>query len=431
MTETVSPQNLQGVQPVQTGFGGIMPNQQGNAQNVKFIQADVTIDIGNSGSRVYVETSTHRYYFEMSNRFTHIPDTTQVHQKYLDNRSTFIQTNNGVYANGYIVDMEYQNDLIRPVSYQQKVEQEVTYLTLKTALARAVKILSEYYSIPVQELNVSFNLNVLLPPLRARVDGDLLKSRTEELSQITMVSPLQFSKKVALTIDIKAEGVSAFFSAFFKEEGVIAHQDNDKVNFSLGQYEIYDLTKAQMVVVQENAEFHNGELLVIDIGAGTGDAVVFRDMELVEGSRETFNRGGNSVESTIKNLIKQELNFTPPASDMQSILATGYAKEGTTTHDVAHIVQQARDAYAKAFKSDLEEYFEGQLIQPRLIKGLLVVGGGALDTKVNGEVRATSMVDSILKYMREIAPNMKRVHTEGNLRRLNAYGAVLQSRYAK
>lgn len=398
------------------------------------LQVDIMADIGNSGSRVVVDTPTTRFYFELDNHYAYIDDISKVDAKYFNERTTIIKDthSDGYFANGQLVDVEYPSS-DKPIGFKEKAAQPVTYTTLRTIIARSAIILAKHFNVSLDELNLGVSLHVLFPPLRAKEQGDILQQNMQAygLNRIEMLSPVQLNKEIRLTIHQKAEGISGFVYSFYKEEGVVS-LTNSPVDFKAGQYEVYDMQNAKMDIIAENMDFHIGDFLVMDIGAGTSDLVLGRNLEIIESSRETFTIGGNSVETNIMQQVRKDMGMTLNPTHLLEIMTTGKFTEGSLEHNAIPYISNARKKYAEAFKQRLIEYFDAQMYEPRHLKGLLVFGGGSLETRNEKENSvADAMVKIIIDFLKEdLCPNIREIATDKkNARRANVLGAAMLARY--
>lgn len=388
------------------------------------VKAGLLIDFGNSETRVIVLSGQKAFRFNMSNKFAELSAGYRINSKYANEKSTVFKVNNSYYANGQIVEREFQGLELRPSALQSKTNQLVTDLTINLAFIKALMVLAKAYNVPVSSLEVTFNVSALLPPLDHEVNEEKLKAKFMAMNNVSTLIPLQMDIQFKVEdANIHPEAVAAFFGAFYKEEGAqVTSVNSDIVVFDNGQH-------ISLVEVEENKQFMNGYVLVLDIGAGTTDVALFLDMELVERSKDTFNRGGNTVESIIRNELKKKFGFVP--TSMQRVISEGILEEGTTLHDVSDIVTMAKDTYSKAMLEDLRQYLERMTIPMQAVKGLLVAGGGSLPSIRDGQVVSPAMAEVLMGYLKTLAPRMEALHVEGkNLRDLNIEGLMYIHKYS-
>lgn len=387
------------------------------------VNAGLLIDFGNSETRVIVISGTNTFKFTMSNKFAELPAGYRISHKYANPKSTIFGLNGSYFANGFIVEREFTGVEIRPSALQYKVDQLVTDLSLNLAVIKALDLLAKAYNMPIKSLDVTFNVSVLLPPLDHEVNEGRMSDKIKSLTKVTSLIPQQHDAefKIGDTI-VSSEAVAAFFGAFFIEEGLQTSTQNGDITIrDNGQ-------NVKLVEVDNNSKFSSGYVLVLDIGAGTSDVALFQDMELVERSKDTFKRGGNTVESIIKNELKKKFGFTP--TSMKRVISEGILEEGNDVHDVAEIVTIAKNTYSKSLMEDLRSYLERIMIDMPVIKGLLVAGGGSLASIRDGIVVSPAMSEVLMGYLKTLAPRMEPLDVSGkDLRDLNIEGLMYLHKY--
>lgn len=397
------------------------------------LTAGLLIDFGNSNTRVIVVSGAKTYRFNLSNKFAELPQGYNVNKKYNTEKTTIFAYNNSYFANGQIVEREFTGVEIRPSALQPKTHQLVTDLTINLAIIKALTVLAQANNLPVTQLDVTFNVSALLPPLDHEMNEKKFEDKFRAMNNVTTLVPLQM--QVAFKVDevkISSEAVSAFFGAFYTEEGAQPQPINEGKSLANGDVIVRD--NGQHIELQEvegNAPFMSGYILILDIGAGTSDVAIFRDMELIEKSKETFKLGGNTVESMVRQEIRKHFGYSPTPLAMKRVIAEGTLEEGTTEHDVAHIVTNAKAAYSKSLMEELTQYLERAMIDMPVIKGLLVAGGGSLPSIRNGEVVSPAMAEVLIQYLKTLAPRLEPLDVAGkDLRDLNIEGLLFIHKYS-
>jgi len=423
------------------------------------VKAGLLVDLGNSETRVVVLSGKYAYSFNMSNVFAQLPGGYRVPKSYGNDKSTIFEINGIYFANGLIVEREFAGSGMRPSALQSKASQLVTDLSLSLAVIKSMNILARAYNLLPSNLDVTFNVSVLLPPLDHEVNEEQMIERVRNLRPVSTLipTPMQYNFKIG-EVGVYSEAVAALFGAFFKEEGIRELPESMIEPFLREGVTVRDNGEhLQLVEVEENRKFATGYTLVLDIGAGTTDVALFKDMELVERSKETFKRGGNTVASIVLNEIKKKFGFTP--SDLSRVISTGILDEGDYKHDVSDIVTMAKEIYSKQTQMDLIPYLERMSLDMPVVKGLLVAGGGSLPSvrKVawveqteqgvqygpevtEAEIRAgaeykevvvsPAMSDVLVGFLKELAPRIEVLNTQGkDLRRLNIEGLVYLHKY--
>lgn len=399
---------------------------------VMVINAGILIDFGNSETRVILLSGSRRFRFNLTNRFAELPVGYKVNNKYGNGKSTVFSIGNTYYANGKIVDQEFPGTVLRPSALESKTEQLVTDLTLNLAFIKALNLLSLVYKVDIKLLEVSFDVSVLLPPLDHEANEPKMIKKLHDLNSISVHVPNVFNKEFKIrNVNVQPEAVAAFFGAFFTERGVTPDPQNDERNLSNGDVLVFNYSNDVILdEVEQNLPYMRGYTICLDIGAGTTDIALFNDGELVENSKDTFKRGGNTIQSIVGLEIRKKYSFTPPS--LENVVKTGSFEEGGELTDVTSIVTYAKDQYSKLIMEDIRQYLERMMVGVRNINGLLVAGGGGLATKGNNEEnKSPAMSEFIEKYLKDLAPKIKSVHTEDkDLRSLNIDGLLYIHKYA-
>lgn len=405
-----------------------------NVQTVpNLVSGQLIVDLGNSGGRCWLTFMNRLYQFEISNHFAKIGDDL-IDQKYVNKRSMLFLYDNERYVNGHVLNMEYSNEYLRPTSTQAKLEQEVSMVTLQAAINKAACIVLESGLVDLNYARLSFSLTVLLPPIEEHAGLQALKENLNKLTTVHLEIPFNMQIQVGLGVSTKPEGVCGFFSAFFKVVGlepVQTLETNKELDLKKGDYYIYEYKNVSIEFRDENTKFVDQDVLVIDIGAGTSDLALARAMEIIEDSRDTQPYGGNVVETQLINTVKKNFNLRMTKQGAAYAVQTGLAKEGTGYHIVDDLVKEAKDNYAKRFLLSLQEYFEANMIEPRRLGGVLVVGGGGLPTlRQNSDGVLEEVVEPMVKYildhLSKLAPKIIEVDTTGlDLRQMNLEGAFI------
>lgn len=382
---------------------------------------DVLMDIGNSETRYYyvenekgVElTEVERYHECMqtelhiaSNHYATLSPMYSVPEEYSTDENTIFQDTEGVtWANGKIVDMEFAKQVIKPHALQNKVNNSCTMLTIQLILANILYDMSNKYDIKPDKLDVTFNLLLLLPPFEVETATQDITEKVMSIKTLKVKVPTPFEAKVNIAnISTYPEGYPAFMSSMF------------------AVYQEEDTEEYYMEVRPECEKYFEGEVLLVDIGAGTTDIMLFRDGRLVQGSKETVKRGGNNVVALFQKNIKREYDIT---IDTNKILNDCVLTEGMNTkHNVEECLNEAKRVFAKELINSLQSYLESQSVETRLLRGLVITGGGSLSTIREGKVVSPALGDMLTDFLKELAPYCE-VVTTNNPRHANILGLKL------
>lgn len=374
------------------------------------VTAGLTIDFGNSESRLKVITNNKEQLLIFGNRYAKLPKGYQIPSAYTNDKSSVFAIDGEYYANGDLAEREFNRTLKRPYALSPKYTQETTKYTLHLAICRALMYLGEIYNTDPSNLDVTFNISVIVPPLEHSTNIEDMEKLIREVSMVNMVVP-QYIKTIVRIGDVRVfpEGVSAFFGAFFKEQG------------------------NSLVEEPNNIDFESGYVLVMDIGAGTTDLALIQDSTLVENSMDTFKLGGNTVQSQVVRSIKANYGgHTPTQRESIDIITTGYMPLGVDKINVIPLIDEAKQTYANSMIERLATYFESLGIDMGSLKGLLVIGGGSLPIESeDGTVLSPAMSELILAFMRNLNSRTKLMYIgDKNPRLLNIEGLTYMHKYA-
>lgn len=371
------------------------------------VNAGILIDFGNSETRMTLLVNNKVQTTVLSNRFAALPPLYNVPVEYNNDKSNVFCVNDCYYANGALADREFSAQLIRPSSIQKKSEQLVTEVSLNLVFITALSQLVSGIGLPLSDLEPTFNISVLLPPMEHDTDVDTMEELIRKVKFVQSYLPMEFSCPIKVNkVTVLPEGVTAFFGVYYTEKD------------------------GELVEVFENLTYSDGNVLIIDIGAGTTDVVMIKDTELVLDSKDTFSLGGNTVEAQLKKSIRKEYGFTP--SDMSSVVETGLLMDGSAQHDVSELVTAAKEMYSKRLMNEITSYLERMMIGMREVKGILVAGGGSLPSTRDGKIVSPAMSEVLIKYFKELSPNVSLMNTEGkNPRLLNIQGLQYIHKYSE
>lgn len=374
------------------------------------INAGVLIDLGNSETRAMLLFCGKQKLFNISNRFAELPKGYKIQKSYALKGDTTIFIHDGLcIANGRMVTKEFQSSYFEPGSYAPKTTQNTTDCTLNMVFIECIKFLMQEYNCNAEDLDLSFNVSVLLPPKEEKEMSSQMIDKIMAMNHVDVRMPVAFKSSFSIEkVEVQPEGVAAFFGAFFEEKD------------------------GELIECKENSKFGTGSVLVVDIGAGTTDLIIIQDCELVYGSRETFKIGGNTVRSIIEQEVSSKYGISlANSSTYERVITEGILEVGAKEFDIADIVTEAKQKYSKQLSTKLKRYIAGIDAEISSLKGLLVVGGGSLVSVRDGEVVSPAMSEILIKDItNEIAPYSELMSTHGiNTRLLNIEGLKIMYKY--
>lgn len=356
-------------------------------------QVKIVLDFGNSESRCEVkfidtqgEKVTKRY--NMSNRFykmsagSTIPSAT-----YGPDKTSVIKVEGdyvGYYANGEIVDREYEKLCMKPFPKSPKYS-ENSALSFALAITKAVKIIAEHNKMDKKDVNVVWNVTTVLPPASCTEKGIALMK--EELKKITKVTDVYTEGKTEVETEIKIGDVFVYPEAFTAYVGCIYDKD--------------------LQVRKGYEKYADSTVLVLDIGAGTTEILVVDGTEIVDNTKETFYIGGNNVRAKLRKILRAKYEYDQILdSQLEEAMVTGKIQDGAKMLNISKEVMSAKEEVAKSLVDDTQEYLSGVDFSLRKVTGLLPVGGGTLGGETD-DIQPISVI--IEKFFAEYSPNISTI----------------------
>ena len=357
---------------------------------MKVLDANLVIDMGNSETRVLVQSGVGRSglirqrLVTLSNMFSQITEGYQVPETYTDEDSYIFRTPEGeLYGNGLLVEREFSMGSLRPTSLDPKPTSKVTMLTIQRAFFEGYRILGEMERCSPKSLDVTWKVVFLLPPNDISTGAKVLYDRISELKEINFVFP-------EFHADLKIAGVQAYSEGFAAYIGTVMGRG-----------------------FRVNADYQHlltSKTLVVDIGAGTTDFFVIEGMDTIDSTRLTLPTGGNNIIARLNQALVSK-NIQLPKSELEKGVIEGKIKDGRNTINLTKV--------ANILIGGLTSYLEANGYPLRSIENLLVVGGGSLASKVEG---VESLSTYLVNRLKDFAPNIELVTFE---EKVNEYGEQL------
>ncbi|EQF29649.1 hypothetical protein QEW_4696 [Clostridioides difficile CD160] len=383
------------------------------------VNAGLLIDLGNSESRFRVihENKSIAHTIFKRNEFVKLPQKYNVPDRYFNKNSTILKLKadeenkkSRLIANGLIVEREFSDTSVRPTALHTKTSQDVTYWTIRLGFKEAIMYLSEYYKKNPENIDFTFDVGVLLPPIEEDSYGENLCEKIKQIKSIETMLPYALKKEFEINrVFTLAEGVASFMGVMYKV--------NDK---------------GELVLNDKNERFEKGYVIIIDIGSGTTDVLVVLNSELVERSRNTFELGGNTILALLDKDIQSEYKHVLTEREKENLLETGIFVIGDNKKiDFIDEINEGKESYSAMIQKKVTTMLEGLNISLMSIKGILACGGGALpiietvtkDGVPKEKVISPSMSDVLIKYFHEANPELSDVSLNGlNPRHTNLLG---------
>ena len=163
---------------------------------MKIVDANIVIDMGNSETRVLVQSGIGRsglikqQLTTVSNIFSQISPDYEVPENYSEEDTVVFETADGeFYANGLLVEREFSMSALRPTALDPKPTSKVTMLTIQRAFLEGYRLLSNMYRCSLKSLDVTWNVTFLLPPNDIATGAKTLYGRIKDLEEINFKLP--------------------------------------------------------------------------------------------------------------------------------------------------------------------------------------------------------------------------------------------------
>ena len=385
-------------------------------------KAKLVIDMGNSETRVATVSGNDDKgipKFKISilpNSYAEIPDeeVDSIPDDYKNEKSRVFNLNGGFWCNGEICEKEYSTYASRPTAIAKKYENNISRLTLTNAFMQGVKDLADILHVTEDSLEgIDWDVSICLPPRDLDLGSQPMNDMVREVAEegLRFVVPEFNSKFTVNRVRILQEGFCAFIGTII---GI-----NGKVN------EIKDSGGKTFAYIME------GVTLFFDIGAGTFDVGIIEGNRIIDVTRETFSIGGNNVHQKVRTGLRRQ-GIELPESKVKEGMITGFVKDGSKTISLIKAIASAKSSVSKTMINMVVEFLESTQYPIRNVQNLLVVGGGAEDSDVEGIEPIGNYLE---EYFKEISPNISLVPRPTDVngeeiptRLLNLYGAIILSK---
>lgn len=368
--------------------------------------ANVTllVDLGNSETRAEIVFNGKSVKAEIPNSYCELHENYTIPEDYRNDDSTVFVCDGEYIANGEIVAHEFVRHEMRPTGLKHKSEQITSKYSIIMVMTRAIALISgNLGSIPT-DINWVFDIACLLPPDEQSSKDDVgkMKDMISEITEVHCASPINYKVPVSIKdVRIFPEGVVAYTAAMFtmKDGKAVANADNLK--------------------------YRQGYTLVMDIGAGTTDLAMVFNGKFVAASKTTIKTGGNYVEKTCKKEIRRKFGNAP--TDMTEIIEKGVYTRGNERIIMDDVLIRAKKDFAAELNKEIIEYLEVTQIPVHELKGLLVIGGGAIATERDGKVISESLAYPLCENIKSMAKSVELIKTDINPRFANIEGLHIMS----
>lgn len=353
--------------------------------------AKLIVDFGNSSTRVQTKFGNTQKgqprvkTVELSNSFARM--TEEEAQRYIsdgiytDDESRIFSTPGGdIYCNGELCLTEYGKLVERPSAVIPKYENIITKWSIMVAFCIGYKAIAEFTNSDIESIDVDWDVTVLLPPDDIDIGAKKVAEVIKGISKVDFKMP-DFSKEIRVSgVKVFPEGYAAFIAVLF--EGVGKIREDYKYLADKGI-----------------------STLIVDIGAGTTDFLVVMNGQVIQSSRFTRNTGGNNVHQTLRRNLKRK-GISLKDSAAREACTTGYVYSGAEKISVIDEIAEAKVEISRDLIDALVEFFESTMIEVQSINNILTVGGGSVESDVEG-IKPIS--DYLYEYIKRISPRIGRV----------------------
>ena len=370
---------------------------------MKNVNVTLLIDLGNSETRAEVVFNGKSVKMQIPNSYCELQENYVIPEDYRNDDSHVFGCAGEYIANGEIVAHEFENRSMRPTGLKHKSEQITSKYSIMMVMIKAIALISGNISTIPTDINWVFDIACLLPPDEQSNKDDVnsMKSMISEINEIQCVSPINYKVPVSIKeIRIFPEGVVAYTAAMFS------------------------MRDGRAVANAENLKYRQGYTLVMDIGAGTTDLAMVFNGKFVAASKATIKIGGNYVEKSCKREIRHKFGNAP--TDMTEVIEKGVYTRGNERIIMDDVLILAKKNFAASLNKEIIEYLEVTQIPVHELKGLLVIGGGAIATERDGKVISESLAYPLCENIRSMAKSVELIRI-ANPRFANIEGLHIMS----
>lgn len=341
--------------------------------------ANLIIDLGNSETRVmtiFGQTKSgkpRKRLTSLPNKFGELADTRllAVRDYNADNSKVFV-VNGGIVCSGEMCDKEKGTAAQRPSSSIKKYNSAITMYTMRLALLQGLYDVADMAKQDISSLDIEWNVFVLLPPSDLELGKDKLAEDIKAISEIEFLMP-ELRKEIKVKeVKVLPEGFCAFIGEVFENGKQIR-----------SGYE----------------EVLNSATMIVDIGAGTTDLCIIKDMKLVDSSRYSEETGGNQVFQKINSELRKSHGKNFPEDSLRKAAVDGFIKVGAREINVEKEIEIAKKDVATKLSTSIKNYIESSDFSIFDIENILICGGGADDCDGNMRSLGDYLRDNLAEWM--------------------------------
>lgn len=378
--------------------------------------AYLSIDLGNSSTRIHIacldaENKPISRLRTINNRYGYIDNSTRhiiESADYTPKNSKVFAMGNETVCVGKICSTECGFNSIKPTSTDKKFDSKFSKYAIRLAIMEGYMELSKMLDVELDDLDVVWHVAACLPAYDYNIGKEKMKELIAEVDEIDFQIP-EFRKRINLDpkISVRPEGFTAYIGTVFE-------------NLRLYRYQMKSVAKTNV--------------LVVDMGDGTTDLSIIQGMTLGDDSLHSIPRGGSSITQGLKKAMEQRYGHSFSLDAMQEASITGVLKLGNREIDITEDVDRIRRKNAISVANAIKGYFDTISISIDEINYVLLCGGGADKTPVDGmQPYATYIQEELQGMMKYVdfldMPMVKQIEKNGeeelvsiNPRMLNVIG---------
>lgn len=286
----------------------------------------------------------------------------------------------------------------RPSVLQNKHLQRVNYVSAIVAVALS--------KLKNQNMGENIQLYIALPPGEVRVAKDIVRNNL--LGQYKVTFNKFGGAQVVFNItdvSVYEESFMAMLSYFFEKDGTLS---------------------------EKAKKYARGITLSMDIGASTTDLAVIKDMKYIEHSGQTYRTGGNVARDILGDYIRETYGYDAPVESLELAMAEGRIQFGATYKDCSKAVDNAKKVLASQIVEMIQGYFRKINIPLNLIMGIIVSGGGSMQSQYidedgNEVVTSQPISTFITEELNKICSGVAVEHISNQPRLANIYGLFIRA----
>lgn len=252
-------------------------------------------------------------------------------------------------------------------------------------------------------------LYVALPPLEVKTAKDIFRNNIIGKYKVEFMKyPMGSSTTVELNIfDVQCheESVMAAASFFFN----------------------LDLS-----IKEEAKDMMNGTYLSVDIGASTSDLALIVNGKYDDKSGKTYKVGGMIARDNMIEGIRARYGFELPIDKAELAMKEGRIQLGNKYVEIRDIIAEAKIELASAITNAIQTYFSIVGTPIQLINGILVSGGGSMESQYINEsgdvvVTSKSLSSFVTDKMQSICSGIDVISYGADARFANVKGLFIRS----